>query len=108
MVAQIIFLQILNPPAIINNVFDSVHKYVTDIVHNVYKSQACKLLRLEDKHSRDKGVHCKHTFYPHVLNLTSMSFNALEMNILNNGINYCIPPTFNKITSHMRLLVLKQ
>ena len=51
---------------------------------------------LKDKHSRDTNVHCKHTFYPRVSNLTSITFNADELNILNKGINYCIPPNFNK------------
>ena len=46
-------LQMLNNihPAIINNVLDSVHKYMTDVIHNIYIKPTRKLQNLKDKHS---------------------------------------------------------
>ena len=66
-------------------------------IRDRYTKQSRKLnnLKLNNKHSQNEDIQCNHVFYPRISNLTSINFNNDELNLLNKGINYCIPPVFN-------------
>ena len=65
---------------------------IYDIVRRTHFSQSRKLHMLEQKHRQESGIVCKHTFYPRVMNLTTIVFDDNEMKLLSKGINYNLPP----------------
>ena len=86
-------LQILNNihPVIIDEVLEAAHRYISIIVRRTHFNQLRKLRRLEHKHWQSTIV-SKHTFYPRVMNLTTLSFDDNEMKLLNKELNYNLPP----------------
>ena len=79
-------------PAIIDIIMNKVNTYISDTMRTIRQKQTLKLKRLISTQRSHRIPECKHSFYPRTVNLTDITFDSDEMNLLNKGLDYNFPP----------------
>lgn len=89
-----IHLQLLNNihPTLLDYYLDFVNNDIQRVIRQMRSKQLNKFQRLVDRQQpRTNNFNCKHKFYTHLQNLTSIKLTNDETNLLNKGLMYNLP-----------------